>query len=1120
MGRGVQDFPRGASGAPSCQHGRLADRRPSRGPWVWGLQPIAAEAGAAEIFTMQHSSLTRTGLFSACLLCAAAPAMALTPSFDTNWPASITASNATHQVAFSNLPVLNTTGAKASYVGSSAPTNVTGFSFNTNMGFVSPVTGEGAGSNNLILYVTPGTYTNTVTNTLRISITNAPGSSGASTNIDVVVPAAAIPPPYLEIRFYNRSTNPDNQVYILPSSKQNPPNPNFWWVTNGSTNSWTNHMGATKNMSVTLADIGVTGTNLQGRTYHSVYTTNFNNAAWWVSYGGGNVAAQTNGSGWNGNVTDPGVPAPTAANAAGTWAFSQWNAFEITLAGSAADVGDLTFINQFSIPMTMRVFTNSTRDSDSYYQHGGWTNFTSAAFGLVASNLLVKFPNAVGNWRSFDGSKATLMAFPSSAAAGTLVAPVPATGITNDSQNSFPKFTDYFAAVRSNTARTNVIGDMIAVGAWHFYYSLGLSVTPSNGLVLSGSMRTTNTSTGATASYSNLVLSVGPDAGPRDNWASWTVYAAPTTANFLVASNGVTNVATYTATATNVSLRGQPVLDLGAGWGVIATNTGTSTTTNTVGLYDSDFGKKVVGRIMGDMAAGFALGFINSDATNMSYQINGTNAAYGDSPSGAWWGGNQYPSAKTNRLVFGGVQPALSTNGNTFYSQFAGIIYSNGTTLTYVHPIYDRMAVLGGGAAAAGTPQDQLQPSTAINGVPPVWVVELDMYDGLLSAPQPALPPAPGAMPHFFSPTNTPTSGVAGIVNTNYASFVELSASNMAAPASWVLSGLPAGMTYSNSTNGGVVYCVIHGAADADAGAAGQDGGRVYAVGIVMSNSYGLAATNLSSPLNPTSLYIQINTTNALDPSPGLVAATSSSLPALSTMQGSPSVPAAYLVSAYGLATNLVSVSPPSGFEVSTNASSGYTTLLSLLATNGTPPNTNGLRLAAAPLYVRLIGAPSGAFGGYVTNASPSVAGTNVAVSGVVSGLVSVLPYSNWLTNYPSVAGTNTNAAADPDGDAFANIVEYAFDGDPSVDSPAMFSASNAIGGALFRYVALKGADTNYAVQATGDLIAGPWTNTSIVPTNAVDQSGLLLPESYERKEFFVPYAGTNGFYRVTFTNL
>lgn len=129
------------------------------------------------------------------------------------------------------------------------------------------------------------------------------------------------------------------------------------------------------------------------------------------------------------------------------------------------------------------------------------------------------------------------------------------------------------------------------------------------------------------------------------------------------------------------------------------------------------------------------------------------------------------------------------------------------------------------------------------------------------------------------------------------------------------------------------------------------------------------------------------------------------------------------------------------------------------------------------------------------------------------------LSYGNWLINYPTLTGAETNRTADPDGDGFDNNKEYAFDGNPTVGTPSLLSSSNNGSSAVFRFIGLKGAEANYTVQNTTNLSTTAFAPTSIPVTLSSDQTGLLIPLSYERREFSVPLSATNNFYRVIFTD-
>jgi autotransporter-associated beta strand protein len=126
--------------------------------------------------------------------------------------------------------------------------------------------------------------------------------------------------------------------------------------------------------------------------------------------------------------------------------------------------------------------------------------------------------------------------------------------------------------------------------------------------------------------------------------------------------------------------------------------------------------------------------------------------------------------------------------------------------------------------------------------------------------------------------------------------------------------------------------------------------------------------------------------------------------------------------------------------------------------------------------------------------------------------------YDSWLTNYPSLTGTNASPEADPDGDGFINNMEFAFGGNPTVGTPALLTGVKQGTNALFTFVADTNAFT-YNVQSTSDLRTGPWTNNPAVTatvTNSTNQTGLTLT-NYTRQEFSVPSTGRD-FFRVEAT--
>ena len=123
--------------------------------------------------------------------------------------------------------------------------------------------------------------------------------------------------------------------------------------------------------------------------------------------------------------------------------------------------------------------------------------------------------------------------------------------------------------------------------------------------------------------------------------------------------------------------------------------------------------------------------------------------------------------------------------------------------------------------------------------------------------------------------------------------------------------------------------------------------------------------------------------------------------------------------------------------------------------------------------------------------------------------------YDSWVSYWQGVDTnfTDTAGTADPDGDQFDNNKEFAFDGNPTVGSPALLTATKSGTNTVFNYVALN-TDATYTVKSTTNLATGPWTNAAVTVTNAGDQSGINLPSDYTRREFTVPGVG-NLFFQV-----
>jgi hypothetical protein len=230
---------------------------------------------------------------------------------------------------------------------------------------------------------------------------------------------------------------------------------------------------------------------------------------------------------------------------------------------------------------------------------------------------------------------------------------------------------------------------------------------------------------------------------------------------------------------------------------------------------------------------------------------------------------------------------------------------------------------------------------------------------------------------------------------------------------------------------------------------------------------------------------------------------------AFSTTQGAASAAQSVTINGQGLTANIIATAP-TGFEASADGVI-YGTTANLIPASGAVAGANNLfvRISASAA----VGAPAG----NVSLASTGSQSASIAVSGTVTAAVN--GYSNWLTNYPSLTGTSTNGTADPDGDGFNNNLEFSFDGNPTVGTPSLMTVRPVGTNAVFNWVQ-RTSGVGYEVQKNNSLTNAWAEATGLSISNSTNQSGLLLPADYIRREFIVPASGKD-FYRVraTITN-
>jgi len=129
----------------------------------------------------------------------------------------------------------------------------------------------------------------------------------------------------------------------------------------------------------------------------------------------------------------------------------------------------------------------------------------------------------------------------------------------------------------------------------------------------------------------------------------------------------------------------------------------------------------------------------------------------------------------------------------------------------------------------------------------------------------------------------------------------------------------------------------------------------------------------------------------------------------------------------------------------------------------------------------------------------------------VVSGSTNI-PYNHWTTIFPSLE--NMSPAADPDGDGYSNLQEFAFNGSPVEASPPLLRIESIGSDAKISFIGRRNpSEVAYHLMTTTNLSDGTWqTNTSLLVIESADQSGVAFPESYVRREFTVPASGRSFF--------
>ena len=168
------------------------------------------------------------------------------------------------------------------------------------------------------------------------------------------------------------------------------------------------------------------------------------------------------------------------------------------------------------------------------------------------------------------------------------------------------------------------------------------------------------------------------------------------------------------------------------------------------------------------------------------------------------------------------------------------------------------------------------------------------------------------------------------------------------------------------------------------------------------TTTIGASPTNyLTKTAGQANTSIPNGTKYRFTPPPTII--TSGSLSAFTSCSGYVSSEQSYNVSGFGLTAN-ITITAPTGFELSTTSGSGFTSPLTLTQSSGIVSSTT--------VYVRLKTTATGSPSGNITNASTSATTKNVAASGTVT--TSVTPSVSVSGTSSICSGTSVTFTATP----------------------------------------------------------------------------------------------------------
>jgi hypothetical protein len=343
----------------------------------------------------------------------------------------------------------------------------------------------------------------------------------------------------------------------------------------------------------------------------------------------------------------------------------RFSPFELTMNGKAGDQGNITDINYFTSPLSIRSYTNDpvTHPSELPVQQAGFGSATGPQIGTQLVAASGNNPQALV--RDAKGHIVRILG--------------PSNSFPKPKGNPWPSFIPYTKAINAAAQNTHILTNPQGffftkdnTVVYHFGADMNATADASGNLTITG---------GITASVTGTIKKGNPPIPTGGKWTDTTLYfsvADPVSFNSAIYGQVPTAAVQYWGTGwiNFVDFCQTTLLDPAKPHNNSVPPTDPnynpslldSPPATNAPVYDTCF-RNFIGEITGGLLSGFF---------NSNYKPGGVNPAIKDMASNQWWGLNP-------TVAFSQIQP-----NHPYYNPYAGVIYGRTGNSVYGMAYSDR----------------------------------------------------------------------------------------------------------------------------------------------------------------------------------------------------------------------------------------------------------------------------------------------------------------------------------------------------------------------------------------------------------------------------------------------